>query len=85
MPPRGFLGDEALRRILRAQIAHVHLDKRIALFKKFAMVLGILTAPGMDEIELPLLARALFDSFFPLFGGELGQSCVELLRRRLGR
>ncbi len=84
MPAGGFFRDEAFRRILRTQVAHVELDEGIAFLEKPGVISSVFAAPGVHEIELAFLARALFEAFFPLILRQFCQGRVELVRGRLG-
>ena len=79
MAPGAFLGDEAFGRVLGTQVAHVDFNKGIALLEQLDVIARVFAAPSVDEVELALFARALFDTFFALIGGKFCQSGVELL------
>ena len=55
MPAGCLLGDEAFRRILRTQIAHVELDERIALFEKPGVIPAFLPRQVWTKLSLPSL------------------------------
>src|SRR5215472_4990176 len=82
MTPRSLLGNEAFRRVLRSQVAHLDSDRGVMFFKSFDEILGDLPPPGMDEIEFSFFARALFKALRTLRLRELGKVLVDLLRAR---
>src|SRR5204863_3240031 len=79
MPARGFLGDKALRRVLRANITHLDFHERITFLEKTNVIARDLAAPSVNKIEFGLLARALFQLFCSLLGRQFCQRGIELL------
>ena len=65
MAPCPLFCDKALRRVLGTEVTHLKLYIRMAFFKGIAKFAGNLAAPGVNKIELPFLARALFQSLRP--------------------
>src|ERR1041384_462124 len=79
MAARSFLGDEAFRGVLRAQVTHFRFDERVAFLEPLDEIAGDLTAPRMDEIQLTFLARILFQPFAALGIRQLGKLLIDLL------
>src|SRR5215204_4529990 len=77
MPPRGFLGVEALSGVLRTDIAfQLDGEERIALLKQCNVIDAEIAAHGVDENELAFLAGALLDALLPFGGRQFGKISV---------